>query len=146
MSMKVSSTSSGKTISSVRSTSTSSVSSSSFSSLLQGSSSVTENASVSGLSGVSGVEAMLVAQAVGDSVANEERKRRAVSRGENLLDRLDDIRLGLINGRISKEKLIDLAQMLRNRREEGLDEKLSAILDEIELRAEVELAKLTRDV
>ena len=43
-----------------------------------------------------------------------------------------------------KEKLIELAQMLRERREEGLDDRLNGLLDEIEQRAQVELAKLTR--
>jgi hypothetical protein len=34
--------------------------------------------------------------------------------------------------------------MVRNKREAGADPELAAILDEIELRAEVELAKLSR--
>ena len=47
----------------------------------------------------------------------------------------------MTNG-VSKQKLIALAQELRERRDAGLDDELNAILDEIELRAEVELAKL----
>ena len=36
--------------------------------------------------------------------------------------------------------------MLREKREAGLDDELNAILDDIELRAEVELAKLAHSV
>jgi hypothetical protein len=38
-----------------------------------------------------------------------------------------------------------LAQRLRQKRQQSDDPKLNAIIDEIELRAEVEIAKLTRD-
>jgi len=145
--IKIGSTGSAKGIGGVRSpTSSSSVSGADFASYLETPAAVSQNAPVTGLGGVSAVEAMLLAQSVGDQVVNEERKRRAVAHGENLLDRLEDIRLALLQGSISKSKLIELAQLLRVRREEGLDEKLSALLDEIELRAEVELAKLTVDV
>ena len=41
-------------------------------------------------------------------------------------------------------EVITLVRMVRSKREEGIDPRLSAILDEIELRAEVELAKLRR--
>ena len=148
MGIKIGSTGSAKGIGGVRgaSSSSSSVSGADFASYLETPTAVSQNAPVTGLNGVSAVEAMLLAQSVGDQVVNEERKRRAVAHGENLLDRLEDIRLALLQGSISKSKLIELAQLLRVRREEGLDEKLSALLDEIELRAEVELAKLTVDV
>ena len=147
MGIKIGSTGSAKGIGGVRgTTSSSSVSGTDFASYLETPAEVSQNAPVTGLNGVSAVEAMLLAQSVGDQVVNEERKRRAVKHGENLLDRLEDIRLALLQGSISKSKLIELAQLLRVRREEGLDDKLSALLDEIELRAEVELAKLTYDV
>jgi len=45
-------------------------------------------------------------------------------------------------GRIPKEKLAELARMVRDRREKGADPVVSRLLDEIELRAAVELAKL----
>ena len=71
-----------------------------------------------------------------------EERRRMVKYGEDLLDKLDDIRHGLLLGSIPKDKLIALAQMVRSRRGQVTDPRLSAVLDEIELRAEVELAKL----
>ncbi|MTJ83915.1 MAG: flagellar assembly protein FliX [Telmatospirillum sp.] len=91
---------------------------------------------------VAGIEALLVAQAVGDVLDGEER-RRLVKYGEDLLDKLEEIRHGLLLGSISKEKLIGLAHMVRSRRGHVADPRLSALLDEIELRAEVELAKLS---
>ena len=59
-----------------------------------------------------------------------------------MLDELEQIRLGLLLGAIPRARLEQLAQMVRARREQLDDAKLIAILDEIELRAAVELAKL----
>lgn len=92
---------------------------------------------------VSGVEALLMAQAV-DETQEREIRKRLVSRGEDILDRLDEIRHGLLMGSIPKDRLMALAQMVRARREYMTDPRLARILDEIELRAEVELAKLMR--
>jgi hypothetical protein len=46
-------------------------------------------------------------------------------------------------GAIPKEKLIAMAQMVRSRRDNVPDPQLASLLDEIELRVEVELAKLS---
>lgn len=72
-------------------------------------------------------------------------KRQAMlDRGEDILDRLEELRVGLLLGSVPKERLAGLAQMVRDRRESAQDPQLGALLDEIELRAEVELAKLSR--
>ncbi|MGE5504101.1 MAG: flagellar assembly protein FliX [Actinomycetota bacterium] len=94
-------------------------------------------------SAIGGVDALLVVQSVGDSLEHEARQR-LIQRGEDILDKLEEVRHGLLMGEIPKEKLTALAQMVRNRREACADPRLAAILDEIELRAEVELAKLSR--
>ena len=60
-----------------------------------------------------------------------------------MLDELEQIRLGLLLGQIPRARLEQLAQMVRARREQLDDPKLIAILDDIELRAAVELAKLS---
>jgi len=93
-------------------------------------------------SAVGGIAALLVTQGVGDALEREAR-RRLVQYGEDLLDRLEELRHGLLMGAIPKEKLIALAQMVRSRRDTISDPNLTAVLDEIELRAEVELAKLS---
>jgi hypothetical protein len=95
--------------------------------------------------GVAGVDGILAAQAVSDPDTEAERRRqRQMARGEDLLDRLDELRLGILTGRFPKEKLAELAQRLRQKREQGVDLALDTILAEIELRAEVEIAKYTR--
>ena len=66
--------------------------------------------------------------------------------GQFLLDRLEELRLGVLDGVLSKEQLARLAQTIRQRRQRSDDPRLNEILDEIELRAEVEIAKLTRPV
>src|ERR1700761_2861000 len=91
---------------------------------------------------VSGIAALLVTQSVGDAVEREARKR-AVEYGNDLLDKLEELRHGLLLGHIPKEKLISMAQMVRSRRENIADPHLSELLNEIELRVEVELAKLS---
>jgi hypothetical protein len=66
--------------------------------------------------------------------------------GADILDRLDEIRVQILMGAVSKNRLENLAQTLRQRRESVDDPRLIALIDEIELRAEVELAKLTRTI
>jgi hypothetical protein len=59
-----------------------------------------------------------------------------------MLDRLEAIRLGLLEGWIGGESLRSLRRLVSERRGDLGDPKLGEILDEIELRAAVELAKL----
>jgi hypothetical protein len=94
---------------------------------------------------VLGVGGLLAAQAVAAEATPDfkERQRRA-KRGAEILDRLEDVRRGLLAGAIPKDRLAELARMVREKRERGADPVISRLLDEIELRAEVELAKLSR--
>lgn len=142
MSMKVGSTSSAKSVGSARKTGGVSSSGTTGFSALLGEVEETSAPSVAATANVGGVEALLAAQAVGDALQDDGRKRRAVARGNDILDKLEDLRAELLTNGVSKQKLIALAQELRERRDAGLDDELNAILDEIELRAEVELAKL----
>jgi hypothetical protein len=98
-----------------------------------------------GVSGVLGVGGVLAAQAVVEEGTPDfkERQRRA-RRGTEILDRLEDVRRGLLAGAVPKDRLAELARMVREKRERGADPVISRLLDEIELRAEVELAKLSR--
>ena len=52
------------------------------------------------------------------------------------------MRDGLLAGTLSRDSIIRLAQLVRSQRPEVDDQRLKDVLDEIELRAEVELAKL----
>jgi hypothetical protein len=85
------------------------------------------------------LNAVLALQEVEDPLVGRQRSRR---RGELLLDRLEDIRVGLLMGAIPRSRLQELGAMVQATRERCDDENLNAVLDDIELRAAVELAKL----
>lgn len=96
---------------------------------------------------VSGVDALLAVQAATDATDDEAKRRarkRLYERGENILNRLDELRHGLLMGHLPKAQLIELAQLVRGKRDQVDDPLLAQVLDEIELRAEVELAKLSQ--
>lgn len=90
-----------------------------------------------------GVDALLAMQEVGDSTQQEARKQ-AVRYGEDLLDRLKALQGALLSGAIPKQTLMEMAQRLRSGRVKYPDPRLNEILDEIELRVEVEIAKYAR--
>lgn len=93
---------------------------------------------------VAAADAVLAAQSVGDSLDDAPTRKRLMSFGGDVLDRLDELRVGILLGRFPKEQLADLAQRLRQKRQESTDPRLNEIIQEIELRAEVEIAKYTR--
>jgi hypothetical protein len=86
------------------------------------------------------VGALFALQEVPDAAA---RRRKAVARAAKMLDRLDELQLGLVEGAIDGHALADLAAAARSAREDTGDPALQGVLDEIELRAAVELAKLS---
>ena len=90
------------------------------------------------------IGSLLSLQSVDPDAGGGRANRRLMLRAEEMLERLEEIRHGLLMGSIPKSILADLAQMVRSRREAGGHPHLIAILDEIELRAEVELAKLSK--
>ena len=99
----------------------------------------TQVSSVSNVTGVMGVEALLALQ---DVESPTERKRRSVRRAGRLLDELDGIKIALLGGELSQAQLDALSRAVREQRSATDDPKLEAVLDEIETRAAVELAKL----
>lgn len=95
-----------------------------------------------GVEGILGVDQLLGLQEVDDALG---QKRRARQHGTDILDRLDELRLQILEGRLSKHRLMQLAQAVSARRSSVMDPQLIEILDEIDLRAQVEIAKFTRD-
>ena len=71
-----------------------------------------------------------------------ERRRRATARGGRLLDALDELKIGLLDGSLPRQAVERLARDAREQRMLTDDPGLDAILGEIETRAAVELAKL----
>jgi hypothetical protein len=98
------------------------------------------SAQASGTASVSGVDALLALQGVPGP--NSERAK-AARRGSDILDLLDEIRVGMLEGAVSQSTLSHLVKLVEVNREEFTDPGLSSILDEIDLRARVELAKLS---
>ena len=145
MNMKVGSTSATSQVGSARKGAKVSSADGNFASFLEETDALSSSA-VGATAGVTGLDALLAAQSVGDALQDGAKKRRAAKRGNDILDKLEDLRTAILSGSISKSKLIELAQMLRERRETGLDDELNGILDDIELRAQVELAKLSSSV
>ena len=94
---------------------------------------------VSGPSPLAAVESILTLQGIDDSTSG---RSRGLSHGERLLDMLDEVRDGLLAGGIPRATLNRLAAAVSKRQESFNDPKLQGVLDEIELRARVELAKL----
>lgn len=95
-------------------------------------------AAVSGVAPLTAMNSVLAVQSVDEGGG----RRRAIRHGFRLLDHLDDIRLALLNGAMPRDRLENIIQALKTERGTVADPKLVSILDEIELRAAVELAKM----
>jgi hypothetical protein len=95
-------------------------------------------APMSGLSGVSSLDALLTLQ---EAPGPTERRRRAVRRAGRLLDVLDEVKLGLLEERPTDSVLLSLTRAVADQRAETDDPALEGVLNEIETRALVELAK-----
>ncbi len=87
------------------------------------------------------LDALLALQAVADD-GGEGPRHAGRRHGETLLDRLDRLRADLLAGCVPEARLVELAGLIRARRGTSGDARLEQIINEIELRAEVELAKL----
>lgn len=98
----------------------------------------TELARLTGLGGASAIGAVLLAQ---EEDTPQSRQRRSVKRADDLLDRLDEIRVSLLSGRIAMNKLEALQRALSSRLDNSDNPKLQETLDAIDLRVAVELAK-----
>jgi len=92
---------------------------------------------------VGAIDALLSVQ---EMSGDEERNAQAKARGEELLERLEELRQGLLTGHLSADRLDALVVLIGSERAAASDPGLAETLDEIELLAKVELAKLGRDV
>lgn len=71
-----------------------------------------------------------------------ERRRRSVARGRHALDALEDLKLGVLSGTLDGAALNRLKAAAVGLKEASGDRHLDGVLAEIELRVEVELAKM----
>jgi len=84
------------------------------------------------------IDALLAMQGVEDPT---ERRKRSVQRGRGALDVLDDLKIGLLSGNFNASTVSRLRDAAANLKASSGDPGLDAVLSEIELRVEVELAK-----
>jgi hypothetical protein len=82
--------------------------------------------------------------ALQEGASGEESQRRAKRRGVMLLDELDQLKMGLLTGGVPESTLQHLTNLVNSQRDEVMDPQLRAVLDEIDLRVQVELAKFSR--
>ena len=94
---------------------------------------------VTSAAAINPIDGILAVQEVGDAT---DGRSRGIKRGHGLLDRLDELRHGLLAGSIDRDRLLGLRREIAEKRVTLGDPRLSAVLDEIDVRAAVELAKL----
>ena len=85
------------------------------------------------------IDALLAMQGVEEDPV--ERRKRSVQRGKGALDVLDDLKIGLLCGSFDASTVSRLRNAAANLKSTSGDPGLDAVLSEIELRVEVELAK-----
>ena len=89
--------------------------------------------------GMMGMDALLALQGEEDVLTG--RRRRQIKRSHEMLDALDDLKVGVLSGDIDDEALLRLQGLIAQHREDIQDDGLQGLLNEIETRACVELAK-----
>jgi hypothetical protein len=112
----------------------------SFESLLEASE--TEAPAHSAATGViSSVDVLLAAQGA-DDPAQRAARGRMRKRADDIIHQLDKVRLAMLTGSLSVGNLLDIADVVASHRERVTDPQLTSILDEIDLRAQIEIAKM----
>ena len=92
-----------------------------------------------GVRGVGGIDVLMALQGVEEPA---ERRRRAVARGRTALDALDALKIGLLSGDFDSGTVARLKAAVSGLKDGSGDPMLDEVLAEIELRVEVELAKM----
>ncbi len=95
----------------------------------------------SGPKSLTSVDSLLAIQEAPDGLNG---KKRAIKRATDILDILDEIKLEILSGTLSHMRLGRLLRIVEIQRDQFSDPNLEHVLDEIELRARVELAKFNR--
>ncbi|MCP3465127.1 flagellar assembly protein FliX [Bradyrhizobium sp. CCGUVB23] len=107
--------------------------------VLPDTSSTQETKSASAPKAAANIDALLALQGIEEDPV--ERRKRSVARGKTALDVLDDLKMGLLSGNLDASTVMRLRDAAANLKSSSGDPGLDAVLSEIELRVEVELAK-----
>ncbi len=87
------------------------------------------------------LDILLAAQEVEDPT-QRAAKNKVKARAVNILEKLDQIRIKMLGGDLTVGHMIDVADVVASHRDKIDDPALTSIMDEIDLRAQVELAKM----
>jgi hypothetical protein len=93
------------------------------------------------LQAIAGIDALVALQGVDDPA---ERRRRAVRGGRAALDALDALKLALVSGSLDLPAVNRLKAAAAELAADSGDRELDSVLAEIDLRLQVEIAKLSR--
>ncbi len=104
------------------------------------SSGVKSSAGVAATQSISKVDALLAVQGI-DTATEKGARGRMKKRGDQILRQLDNIRLGILTSDMTMGQILDVADIVASHRENITDPELTGILDEIDLRAQIEIAK-----
>ncbi len=106
-----------------------------FSAYLSETDEAASSPSIAAPASMSAMGALLALQEVGTGAVS------AKEYGEQLLSQLDNLRYSLLSGEMNRSDLEQLKEATEQSKEETIDPRIREILEEIELRAMVELAK-----
>jgi hypothetical protein len=87
------------------------------------------------------VDALLAVQGAEDPTERASRGKMR-QRAETILDGLDEIRSKMLQGSLTVGDMVGIADVVASHREKISDPKMTDLMDEIDLRAQVELAKM----
>jgi hypothetical protein len=90
---------------------------------------------------VTSMDALLTLQEMPD---DEIKKLRAVQESKSTLEALETLRLALLSGSVPEHLLHTLTKVVAIQKQRVNDPRLMSVIEDIELRAAVELAKLER--
>jgi hypothetical protein len=113
-----------------------------FQSLVSGGTSEASGATQTSVSSsISSVDALLMAQGTEDPAQKKSQKRMR-ERADGLLDKMNDLKVAILTGNVTVGHMVSIADIAATHREKITDPDLSVLLDEIDLRAQIELAKI----
>ena len=111
----------------------------SFSSMVTGETGGAQGANAA--QSIASIDVMLAAQGT-ESPTERAARKRMRARADTILSELDRIKVALLGGTLTVGHVIDIADVVAAHREKIMDPRLTSILDEVDLRAQIELAKM----
>jgi len=90
------------------------------------------------------IPGLLGLQEIEDNTPSPAEHKQTIEHGEALLERLHSLHQSILLGKIPAQELRAISERLAERKQTSPDPKIQAVIQEIEVRAAVELAKLEK--